>query len=220
MDLARLVELGKIDKNTPHPPALIGQDGVLELTQLAIKKEIKAQIILNEGLMPGMHAIGEKLSRGEVFITDMLIAARAMNVALGQLKPFFLSGEIQAKGTIVLGTVKGDLHDIGKNLVKMIMEGDGWEVKDLGTDVSEEQFVEAVNNSTDAIVGISALLTTTMLHMGSAVQRLRENNPNTKIYIGGAPVSQSFCEEIGADGYFSNPHGLARELRKAPKLLI
>jgi len=214
LQLAELIERGKIDKNSPHPPDLAGQDGVSEITQAAIAQELDPQTILNKGLMPGMHRIGEKFSRGEVFITDMLIAARAMNAALEHLQPFFLSGAIQPKGTIVLGTVRGDLHDIGKNLVKMIMEGDGWKVVDLGTDVREDQFVEAVNQADDAIVGLSALLTTTMLHMKTVVESLRKNNPDTKIFIGGAPVSQAFNDEIGANGYFSNPHRLVRSMRR------
>lgn len=211
--LSKLIERGKISRDAPYPPDLVGEDGVSEVTQQAIAEGIDPQIILNKGLMVGMHAVGEKFSEGEVFITDMLIAARAMNAAMEHLQQFFLSGEIEPKGTFVLGTVRGDLHDIGKNLVKMIMEGDGWSVVDLGTDVREEQFVEAVNKTEGAIVGMSALLTTTMLHMESVVKSLRANNPATQIYIGGAPVSQAFADQIGADGYFSNPHGLVKALR-------
>jgi len=215
LQLASLIERGKIDRDTPYPPDMLGQDGVSELTQLAISQNIDAKTILNQGLMVGMHNVGEKFSNGEVFITDMLIAARAMNTALEHLQPFFLSGEIQPKGTMILGTVKGDLHDIGKNLVKMIMEGDGWKVIDLGTDVSDDRFIEAVNQTENAIVGMSALLTTTMLNMESVSKSLRANNQDTKIFIGGAPVSQAFSDQIGADGYFSNPHGLVRSMREA-----
>ena len=208
-NLAKVVEVGKIDKNTPYPPELKGKDGASELTFKALEKGIDPQSILNNGLMHGMSNIGEKFARGEAFIPNMLIAAKAMNAAMEHLRPYFASGGIKSRGTLVLGTVNGDLHDIGKNLVKMIMKGNGWDVIDLGTDVNSEKFVNAVNKHKGSIVGMSALLTTTMLNMESAITELRKNDPTTKIYIGGAPVSQSFCDQIGADGYFRDPHSFA-----------
>lgn len=212
-ELSRVISVGKIDKNSPFPPDLRGEPGASELTAQAVEEGISAQVILNDALLPGMNIIGEKFSKGEAFIANMLISAQAMNAAMEHLRPFFESGEIKSRGTIILGTVQGDLHDIGKNLVKMIMKGDGWDVIDLGTDVSSEAFVQAVNKNQDAIVGMSALLTTTMLNMGDVTTALKANNPNTQVFIGGAPVSQAFCEEIGADGYFRDPHSLARSLR-------
>ena len=167
--LSHLVEIGKIDKNSPYPAEFAGMDGASELTLQILKNHVAPQIILSEGLIPGMKLIGEKFSIGEAFIPDLLIAAKAMNASLEHLKPFMLSGEIKSKGTLVIGTVKGDLHDIGKNLVKIIMQGDGWKVIDLGTDVSTEKYVNAVNENDGAIVGMSALLTTTMLYMESVV---------------------------------------------------
>ncbi|MEA3288455.1 MAG: corrinoid protein [Candidatus Marinimicrobia bacterium] len=210
--LAHVIEHGKINRATPYPPELQGQDGASELTLRALEQGLEPKLILNQGLMPGMGRVGDKFSRGEVFIANMLISAKAMNAAMEYLRPLFSTGDITPRGTIVLGTVEGDLHDIGKNLVKMIMKGDGWDVIDLGTDVSSEKFVEAVLEHTEAIVGMSALLTTTMLNMESVVNALRESTPETKIFIGGAPVSQAFSDEIGADGYFRDPHSFARSL--------
>jgi 5-methyltetrahydrofolate--homocysteine methyltransferase len=131
-----------------------------------------------------------------------------MNASMEHLKPYFESGEVKHRGTMVIGTVSGDLHDIGKNLVKMVMKGDGWNVVDLGVDVSPEKFSDAVDDNPGCIVGLSALLTTTMLNMEGTVKLIREKSPDTKIFIGGAPVSQQFCDKIGADGYYPDPHGL------------
>ncbi|MCF7826247.1 MAG: corrinoid protein [Candidatus Marinimicrobia bacterium] len=211
--LTQVVALGKINKNTPLPADMLGQDGASELAFRALEQGITPQAILNDGLLPGMSIIGEKFSRGEAFIANMLISAQAMNAAMEHLKPYFASGEIKSTGTLVLGTVQGDLHDIGKNLVKMILKGDGWEVIDLGTNVSSEAFLNAISSHSDAIVGLSALLTTTMLNMGEVTETLKKHNPETRVYIGGAPVSQSFCQEIGADGYFRDPHSFAKSLR-------
>jgi 5-methyltetrahydrofolate--homocysteine methyltransferase len=211
-NLAKLVELGKIDKNTPYPPELKGEDGADEVTAQALEMGLDPQSILNDGLIVGMNAIGEKFSRGEAYIPNMLISAKAMNTALVHLNPYFTSGNVKSKGTVILGTVKGDLHDIGKNLVGLILQGAGWKIIDLGTDVTAEKFIEAINKNNDALVGMSALLTTTMVNMESILKEIRENNPETKVYIGGAPVSQSFCDSIGADGYFADPFTFAKSL--------
>ena len=136
--LGHMVAVGKINKNTPRPADMIGMDGADELAAQAVKLGIAPNEILNKGLLLGMSVIGEKFSRGEAFIANMLISAQAMNAAMEHLRPFFESGEIKSTGTLVLGTVRGDLHDIGKNLVKMILKGDGWDVIDLGTDVSAD----------------------------------------------------------------------------------
>lgn len=207
--LSELIEVGKINKITPYPPELRGMDGAVEVTQAALSSGIKPIIILNEGLLPGMRNIGEKFGRGEAFIPNMLIAAKAMEKCMVLLRPFFETGDVISKGTLVIGTVKGDLHDIGKNLVKMVMKGNGWDIVDLGTDVESEKFCEAVIENKNCVVGLSALLTTTMLNMEIVVKDVKQINPATKIFIGGAPVSQNFAVQIGADGYFRDPHSFA-----------
>jgi len=211
-NLAKIVELGKICKDTPYPPELKGQDGASELTLAALEKGIEPQIILNQGLTAGMKSIGDKFEKGEAFIPNMLIAAKAMNAAMEHLQPFFTSGSIESKGTLIIGTVKGDLHDIGKNLVKMIVKGSGWQVVDLGTDVSAEQFIQALEEHTGAIIGMSALLTTTMMQMDGATKTIKDFSPDTKVYVGGAPVSQNYCDQIGADGYFADPSKFTKHL--------
>jgi len=212
--LTHAVAVGKINRNTPQPANMLGQDGASELAAQVLEAGVSPQEILNQGLLPGMGIIGDKFSRGEAFIANMLISAQAMNAAMEHLKRFFESGEIKATGTLILGTVEGDLHDIGKNLVKMIMRGDGWDIIDLGTNVSAEKFLTCLKDHPGAVVGLSALLTTTMLNMQGVTETLKAYDPETRVYIGGAPVSQAFCEEIGADGYFRDPHSFAKALRK------
>lgn len=210
--LATLVEVGKIDKNSPFPPNLKGEDGADEITKQALEIGIDPQVILNNGLIAGMNIIGEKFSRGEAYIPNMLISAKAMNAALVHLEPFFQGGNIKSKGTVILGTVKGDLHDIGKNLVGLILQGAGWKIIDLGTDVTADKFIKAINENDSAVVGMSALLTTTMVNMEGILKEIRENSPETKVYIGGAPVSQEFSDSIGADGYFSDPFSFVKSI--------
>lgn len=212
--LSRLVEAGKIDLHSPYPADMRGMPGAVDVTLEAIRQGIDPAVILNEGLIKGLNRVGEKFARGEAFIPNMLIAARAMSMSMEQLKPYLKADDQSPRGTLVLGTVQGDLHDIGKNLVKMIMQSSGWNVVDLGTDVGPELFVDAVNAHHASVVGVSALLTTTMLNMGPLVEALRANNPATKIVIGGAPVSQSFCDAIGADAYFPDPYSFARAFKK------
>lgn len=212
--IANCVERGKVDRKTPYPPDMKDQDGSSELTQQALNENIAAAEILNKGLMVGMKRIGEKFGRGEVFIPDVLIAAKAMNAAMEHLRPYFDAGDTHHKGTFVIGTVNGDLHDIGKNLVRMVLEGDGWNVIDLGVDVSSEQFVEAVEANPGCMVGLSALLTTTMINMEEIVQAIKDKSPQTKIFIGGAPVTGDFNDQIGADGYFKDPQKLVQFLNE------
>jgi len=137
-----------------------------------------------------------------------------MGASMIQLKPFFTTGEIKTKGTFIIGTVKGDLHDIGKNLVAMMVEGGGWTIVDLGVDVGSERFIEALKSNPGAIVGLSALLTTTMVNMGEIVSTIKKQSPETKIMIGGAPVNMDFCEKIGADFYAPDPQGAVEYLNK------
>ena len=175
---------------------------VKELVQQAIDEGIDPAKILNEGLLSGMDVIGEKFKNNEVFVPEVLIAARAMNAGVGILKPYLVSAGVESKGTAVIGTVKGDLHDIGKNLVKMMMEGKGLTVIDLGVDVSAEQFYNAAMEN-NAQICCSALLTTTMSEMKNVVDYFTEKGQRdkVKIMVGGAPVTQNFCDSIGADCY-------------------
>lgn len=173
------------------------------LVQQAIDEGIPAQQILEEGLLSGMGIIGEKFKNNEVFVPEVLVAARAMNMGAALLKPLLSEAGVVACGKVALGTVKGDLHDIGKNLVKMMMEGKGLEVIDLGTDVPPEKYIEAATAEGCQIIACSALLTTTMGVMKDVVEAAEKAGirDKVKIMVGGAPVTESFCEQIGADRY-------------------
>ena len=162
--------------------------------------------------MVGMRNIGDKFEQGKAFIPDMLIAAKAMNAAMVHLKPFFESGEVEHKGDFIIGTVAGDLHDIGKNIVKMVLTGGGWNVIDLGTDVKPDKFVETLKEYPEALVGMSALLTTTMMQMEVTTKKIKEISPETKVFVGGAPLSQEFFDKIETDGYFPDPNKFVKYL--------
>ena len=205
--ISECVEFGKVNKAAPFPPNMKGQDGADELTKLALEQGIKPADILNEALICAMEKVGDKFSEKKIFVPQMLISAKAMNAAMEHLKPFFQSGEVQRKGKFIIGTVAGDLHDIGKNLVAMIIEGAGWEVIDLGVDVSSAKFIQAIKENENAVVGLSALLTTTMHSMKTIVADIKNELPDTKLIIGGAPVNDNFKNEIGADNYSPDPQG-------------
>lgn len=179
---------------------------VKELVQKAIDEGIDAKTVLEEGLLAGMSVIGGKFKNNEVYVPDVLIAARAMNAGTEILKPLLATSGVQAAGKVVLGTVKGDLHDIGKNLVRMMMEGKGLEVIDLGTDVPSEKFISAVKETGANIIACSALLTTTMNEMKTVVDAAKEAGirEQVTIMVGGAPVTDKFCKSIGADIYTSD----------------
>lgn len=176
---------------------------IKELVQQAIDQNIPAETILNDGLMAGMNVIGGKFKRNEVFVPEVLIAGRAMNIGTAMLKPLLVKDGVKNKGRVVIGTVKGDLHDIGKNLVRMMIEAKGFEVIDLGVDVPGESFLKTAQESQVDIVCLSALLTTTMNEMRSVVELFEGAGVREryKIMIGGAPITQSFCNTIGADIY-------------------
>lgn len=210
----KCVELGKINRASPFPPALKGQDGADELCQQALGEGLGPQVILNQALIPGMARIGEKFSRGQAFVPEMLISAKAMSAAMKHLKPYFKSGEIKTKGTFMVGTIAGDLHDIGKNIVAMVVEGAGWEVIDLGVDVGPEKFLQALAKYPDSVVGMSALLTTTMANMETVVKAIREKYPNNIILVGGAPLSEEFAKKIGASYYSPDPQGAVEFLKQ------
>lgn len=203
--IAYCVEFGKINKNTPMPPDLKGQDGADELTVQALKESANANDILSKALVLGMERVGVKFRDNKVFVPQVLMSAKAMSAAAAHLKPYLDSGEVKRKGKFVIGTVAGDLHDIGKNIVAMIIEGGGWEVINLGTDVKTDKFIEAIEKHPGCILGMSALLTTTMGNMEKTVKEIKEKHPEQKILIGGAPVNQKFKESIGADFFSPDP---------------
>ncbi|GMV94633.1 MAG: trimethylamine corrinoid protein [Candidatus Hydrogenedentota bacterium] len=205
--IAMCIERGKVNAASPYPPDLKGQDGADELTKAALDMEIDPNDVLAKGLVVGMNTIGKKFSENKVFVPDLLMAAKAMQASMAHLRPFFESGKAKHRGTFIIGTVQGDLHDIGKNLVSMVMEGGGWQVVDLGVDVSAEKFLDALRAHPNSAIGLSALLTTTMVNMEKIVTAVRAEFPDTKIIVGGAPLTDEFAKKIGADAYAPDPQG-------------
>jgi 5-methyltetrahydrofolate--homocysteine methyltransferase len=197
------VIVGRVDANSPHPPELKGQPGVKELVAQAIDKGIDPQAILNDGLLGGMEVVGQRFRDCEIFIPDVLVSCQAMRAGAALLKPLLKQDQSSPRGKFIIGTVKGDLHDIGKNLVMMMLEGAGYEVVDLGVDVSAEKFIEASRANPGAPVGLSALLSTTMESMRKTVAALNDSDLPEKpiMVVGGAPITQEFADEIGAAGY-------------------
>jgi len=176
-------------------------DEVKEQVQQALDEKIDAEKVLAEGLIAGMDVIGGRFKRNEIYIPEVLIAARAMHAGMSVLEPILVESGVKMIGKLAIGTVKGDLHDIGKNLVAMMFKGAGFAVEDLGVDVSAEKYVQAGDTSGTDLIGLSALLTTTMVQMKSVIESCKEKGSAVKIMIGGAPVTQNYCDEIGADGY-------------------
>ena len=203
--LSECVEAGKVNLAAPFPAPMKGQPGADEYTQDALKEGISPGDILNQALIPAMERVGQKFSEHKIFVPQMLISAKAMSASMQHLKPYFQTGEVKRKGTFIIGTVFGDLHDIGKNLTAMMIEGAGWEVIDLGADVKIEVFTEKLRQHPDAVIGISALLTTTMTNMLPVVKAIKELSPSTKVIVGGAPLSSEFARSIGADAYAKDP---------------
>ncbi len=188
------------------------------LTQEGLDEGLSPQLLLNDGLMAGMAVIGERFKANEIYVPEVLIAARAMKAGLAILRPRLVETGAKPVGKVVIGTVRGDLHDIGKNIVGMMLEGAGFQVTDLGNDVAPERFIQAAKEQEAQIIGMSALLTTTMLNMKGTIEALKAAGlrERVKVMVGGAPVTQRFAEEIGADGYAENA-SLAVE--KAKELL-
>ena len=176
---------------------------VKELVEKAIQENVKPGDILNKGLLIGMSIIGERFKKNEVYVPEVLIAARAMKMGMDVLKPLLVSAGVEPIGTVVVGTVKGDLHDIGKNLLRMMLEGAGFKVIDAGINVEPDKFVELAKENNAGLIGTSALLTTTMTNMKAVVDAVKSAGLDGKIQvmIGGAPVTQAFADEIGANGY-------------------
>lgn len=173
------------------------------LTQEALDQGSPADEILSAGLIPAMEIVGQQFSKGEIYVPDMLVAARAMKLCIGILQPILAAGSHKARGTVVIGTVKGDIHDVGKNIVVIMLEAAGFEVHDLGVNVASEVFVDAVKDHQPDIVGLSALLTTTMWGMKDVIEALRQGGMRdaVKVLVGGAPVTDEFAQAIGADAY-------------------
>ena len=174
---------------------------VFELTKQSIENGLSPKEILDNGLIAGMNIIGEQFRKHEIFLPDVLMAAKAMYAGLDQLKPLLISEGIPTMGKIVIGTVQGDLHDIGKNLVGIMLKGAGFDVIDLGRDVPPEKFIETAKKENANLIGLSALLTTTMINMKKVVNLVRADGSDIKVIIGGAPVSKKYANEIGADAY-------------------
>ncbi len=195
-------------------------DGNMEsakkLTQQLLDQGVAPSSIVNDGLIVGMNEVGRLFKANEYFVPEVLISARAMKGAMEMVRPLLAAGESSSVGTVVIGTVQGDLHDIGKNLVGMMLEGAGFEIIDLQTDVAPNKFVDAVKEHKPSIVAMSALLTTTMTAMKSTIEALKEAGvrENVKVMVGGAPVTQKFADEIGADG-FAPEAASATEVAKA-----
>lgn len=197
-------------------------DAVLAFDEATVKAQTQAELdagtdiqtILNDGLISAMDEVGEKFSTGELFVPEMLMAAQAMKAGLGLLKPLLAEGQSRRKGTVVIGTVKGDLHDIGKNLVSMMMEGAGFDVVDLGVDVESEAFVKSAAEHQADVIALSALLTTTMPAMQTTVTAVKEAGMAVKTIIGGAPVTQAFADQIGADGYSADAPGAVKLVKQ------
>jgi 5-methyltetrahydrofolate--homocysteine methyltransferase len=197
-------------------------EAVLTFNKAAAAEGVKAElaagtdisIILDQGLIGALDVVGKKFSEGEMFVPEMLQAARAMKAGLEVLKPYLSSESIASKGTVIIGTVKGDLHDIGKNLVAMMMEGAGFSVVDLGVDVDADKFVKAASEHNADVLGLSALLTTTMPAMEDTVAAIKEAGLAVRTIIGGAPVTETFADQIGADGYSDDAPGAVELARK------
>jgi 5-methyltetrahydrofolate--homocysteine methyltransferase len=174
---------------------------IKRLTEEALRSGVSPQDILEEGLRPAMESLGDRFSRGEAFLPELLVAADTIKASMEVLQPAIVRGGVTPKATMLLGTVEGDIHDIGKNLVKMMFEGSGFRVIDLDINVKAETFLEAYHKEKPDLVGLSALLTTTIGEMEKVIQAIREFDPKAKFIVGGAPLTQEFADRIGADGY-------------------
>ena len=212
--IALCVENGKINQKSPYPPSMKGQLGADELTLQALEEGVAPAGVLSKGLIVGMGRIGVKFRENKVFVPQVLMSAKAMSGAMAHLKKYFMDGSVKRKGKLIIGTVEGDLHDIGKNLVSMIAEGNGYEVIDLGVDVPAEKFIDAIKVNPGAFVGMSALLTTTMANMEKINKQIKSEFPEVITCVGGAPLNNEFAQKIGADYYTDEPQALVEILDK------
>ena len=212
--IALCVENGKINQKSPYPPSMKGQLGADELTMQALEEGVAPADVLSKGLIVGMGRIGVKFRENKAFVPQVLMSAKAMSGAMAHLKKYFMDGSVKRKGKLIIGTVEGDLHDIGKNLVSMIAEGNGYEVIDLGVDVPAEKFIDAIKMNPGAFVGMSALLTTTMANMEKINKQIKSEFPEVITCVGGAPLNNEFAQKIGADYYTDEPQALVEILDK------
>ena len=192
----------------------LDRKGVPSLVQEALDQGADPEAILNQGLIAALDEVGKRFSEGIMYVPEMLMAAKAMQGGLNVLKPKLKSGDAASQGTVVIGTVKGDLHDIGKNLVTIMLEGAGFAVHDVGVDVEHEAFVQKVQETNADILALSALLTTTMPGMETTIRMLKQACPSVKTIVGGAPVNESFARKVGADGYAGDAPDAVRACRK------
>lgn len=190
------------------------KEDVEGLVDKALGAQMPASKILNEGLIAGMQRLGVLFKNNEIFIPEVLVAARAMNAGLLKLEPYLIKDKVEPKGVVVIGTVKGDLHDIGKNLVAMMLRGSGYKIVDLGIDVAPEKFVEAAKAHNASVVALSALLTTTMVQMKNIIQALRDSGVSLPVIIGGAPVTRDYADQIEASGYAPDAASAVEEVGK------
>lgn len=190
------------------------KEDVEGLVDKALGAQMPASKILNEGLIAGMQRLGVLFKNNEIFIPEVLVAARAMNAGLLKLEPYLIKDKVEPKGIVVIGTVKGDLHDIGKNLVAMMLRGSGYKIVDLGIDVAPEKFVEAAKAHNASVVALSALLTTTMVQMKNIIQALRDSGVSLPVIIGGAPVTRDYADQIEASGYAPDAASAVEEVGK------
>lgn len=212
--LAKAIELGNASIDSAHLDELKGREGAREITQLLLESGASAKDILQNGLVVGIEKVGIKFRDNKIFVPHVLLASKAMNEAMNCLRPYIVAEKSLYSGEFIIGTVEGDLHDIGKNLVAMILEGNGYKVIDLGTDVSASMFIEAVLQYPEASIGLSALLTTTMINMESIVREIRKIDPDRKICIGGAPVTEEFKNRIKADVFSTDPQSIVDFLKQ------
>jgi 5-methyltetrahydrofolate--homocysteine methyltransferase len=201
--IAENVILGRTDKSSPFSEAKMGEPGVKELTEEAIETGIGVEDILDKGLLAGMDVVGTKFKNDEFFIPEVMIAADAFKAGMDLVKPLIATSELEPTTTVVIGTVKGDLHDIGKNIVGMMLQGANFEVIDLGVDVPVEKFIETIQQENPNILGLSSLLTTTMQQLKNVIDAVEEAGlrDQVKVMVGGAPLTQDYADGIGADGY-------------------
>lgn len=211
--IAMCIARGKVYRSAPYPPDMKDQDGADEIAAAALRSGVQPAILL-QGCMRGMDKVGKDFSENKAAVTNLVISAAAMNAVLKHIKPFLESGEVKRKGKFVIGSVSGDLHDIGKNLVAMIVTGGGFEVIDLGVDVPTSKFLSTLAQHPGCLVGLSALLTITMPTMEKSVRAIKEAFPDTKVLIGGAPITGDFCTRVGADFTSPNPHEAVEYLNR------
>jgi 5-methyltetrahydrofolate--homocysteine methyltransferase len=215
--IAVCVERGKVNVQSPHPADMKGMDGADELTKKALDYGVAPGDILSKALIAGMQVVGQQFRNNEIYLPDVLMAAKAMTASMEYLRPYFQSGEVKHKGKVIIGTVAGDLHDIGKKIVAMFFEGGGWDVIDLGVDVNFDKYLQAIKEHHPYAVGLSALLTTTMINMETITSEVKAKYPDVKVMVGGAPLTKEYAERIGADMYSPDPQGALEYLNAGAK---